>query len=102
MKANHKREDEAWKALPKKIREAIAKFVFISAIKSNTAVLLFRCEQKHWKKEHMKALFYDLVSLYQMTFFGQSISDNDLIERYEKMLDIDFGIFDTAVEVRTE
>lgn len=99
MKVNYNREKEAWKALPKIIREAIARFIFRSAIKSNIAVLLFRCEKKGWHKEEMRKLFDDMVSLYQLTFFGKSIHDTELIDRYEKMLGVDFDIFDEIVEV---
>lgn len=103
MKANYvseeKKEKAAWKALPHRVKEAISCFIFRSAIKSNMAVLLFRCEKKGWHKEDMRKLFDDMVSLYQLTFFGRSISDTELIERYEKMLGVDFDIFDKIVEV---
>lgn len=99
MKAKVNREQTAWKDLPRVMRESIAKYVFRSAIKSNVAVLLFRCEKKGWNKDRMRNLFYDLIGLYQIKFFGQSISDTELIERYEKMLDIDFDMIDDAVEV---
>lgn len=62
---------------------------------------MFRCEKiRGWKKDELKRLFDDMVSLFQLQFFGQSISDIDLIERYEKMLDVDFDIFDKEIEVK--
>ena len=62
---------------------------------------MFRCEKiRGWKKYELKRLFDDMVSLFQLQFFGQSISDIDLIERYEKMLDVDFDIFDKEIEVK--
>ena len=99
MKAKVNREQTAWQDLPRTIRERVAKFIFLSAIKSNVAVLLFRCEQKGWHKEQMRGLFFELVSLYKIRFFGQPISDTELIEHFEKKLDIDFDILDEAVEV---
>lgn len=99
MRVNYKREDEAWKTLPKKIREAVAVYVFRSAIKSNLAVILYRCEQKHWSRERMRSLFYEVIGLYSMRYFGRSISDTELMERYEKMLGIDFSAVDEAVSV---
>jgi len=100
MNAKINREQTAWKDLPNRIKEAVARYIFKSAIKSNVAVLLFRCEKKGWHKDKMRDLFFDLVCLYQMEFFGQRISDIDLIERYEKMLDIDFDTLADAVEVK--
>ncbi len=62
---------------------------------------MFRCEKiRGWKKDELKRLFDDMVSLFQLQFFGQSISDIDLIERYEKMLGVDFDIFDKEIEVK--
>jgi hypothetical protein len=99
LKTNYNREKDAWNALPRIIREAVARYIFKSAIKSNVAIMLFRCEHRHWSKERMRSLFYEIIGLYQAEFFGKSISDVELIERYEKMLDIDFSKIDEVVEV---
>lgn len=101
MKARVNREETAWKDLPKLIQQRVASYIFKSAIKSNVAVILFRCEKHHWHKDKMRSLFYEIVGLYRMRFFGKPIKDTELIDRYEKMLGIDFDILDEAVEVVT-
>lgn len=102
MKANYSKKIRSeFEKLPRIEREQISKFVFISAAKSVIAIVLFRCEKlRGWKKDELKRLFDDMVSLFQMEFFGNHISDTDLIERYEKMLDVSFDIFDEAIEVK--
>lgn len=102
MKANYSNKVRSeFEKLPRIEREQISKFVFISAAKTIIAIVMFRCEKiRGWKKDGLRKLFDDMVSLFQLQFFGQSISDIDLIERYEKMLDVDFDIFDKEIEVK--
>lgn len=102
MKANYsKKVRSEFEKLPRIEREQISKFVFVSAAKTIIAIVMFRCEKiRGWKKDELKRLFDDMVSLFQLQFFGQSISDIDLIERYEKMLGVDFDIFDKEIEVK--
>ena len=102
MKCNYTTKVRSeFEKLPRIEREQISKFVFVSAAKTIIAIVMFRCEKiRGWKKDELKRLFDDMVSLFQLQFFGQSISDIDLIERYEKMLDVDFDIFDKEIEVK--
>ena len=102
MKCNYSnRAKSKFEQLPRIEREEISKFVFKSALKTALAVVLFRCEKfRHWKKEDLKRLYTDIIGLFQMEYFGQKLSDMDLIERYEKMLDVDFNILDEIVEVK--
>ena len=102
MKANYSNKVRSeFEKLPRIEREQISKFVFVSAAKTIIAIVMFRCEKiRGWKKDELKRLFDDMVSLFQLQFFGQSISDIDLIERYEKMLGVDFDIFDKEIEVK--
>lgn len=102
MKCNYTTKVRSeFEKLPRIEREQISKFVFVSAAKTIIAIVMFRCEKiRGWKKDELKRLFDDMVSLFQLQFFGQSISDIDLIERYEKMLDVDFNIFDKEIEVK--
>jgi ferredoxin-fold anticodon binding domain-containing protein len=87
--------------LPKVERDNISKYVFVSALKTMLAIVLFRCEKlKHWKKDNLRGLYYDIVSLFQMNVFNRSISDIDLIKRYENMLGVDFSKLDEIVEVK--
>ena len=102
MKANYRaRIRSEFEKLPRIERENISKYVFVSAAKTIIAIVLFRCEKfRRWKKDDLKKLFYDMVSIFQIQYFGKSISDVELIQRYEKMLDVDFDVFDEIIEVR--
>ena len=102
MKCNYQeRAKSKFEQLPRIEREEISRFVFKSATKSLVAIVLFRCEKmRQWKKADLKKLYDDLVSLFQMEFFGKQIADTDLIKRYEDMLGVDFDIFDDIVEVK--
>ena len=102
MKANYSRKIKSeFEKLPRIEREEISRFVFKSAIKSIIAIVLFRCEKiRGWKKEDLKKFFDDMISLFQLEYFGKQISDMDLIKRYEDMLGVDFDVFDDIVEVK--
>lgn len=86
----------SWRKLPKSEQ----KYLFVSAIKTVVAITLFRCDKTGWHKDKLISLFGDFVSLFQTHFLGKDMSDDDLIDRYEKMLGVDFSIFDKVVEVR--
>ena len=98
MKCNYKGK---WDRLSNTEQEAIARFCFKSAVKSIIAITLYRCDRlRHWKNNDLRRLYEDMVSIFKMKIFDKQISDEELIKYYEKLLDVDFSIFDDIVEVK--
>ena len=89
-----------WEKLPKSERNEISKYLFISAQKTIIAMILFRCEKfKNYTKEQLLEVYNDMKAIYTMDIFGKKIDDRELIEHYEKMLNVEFNEFDDLIKV---